>query len=269
MDNRPTPARRADHNASSTRKERNTLTDSDAGPIVSATELVRVFGEGEAAVRALDGLDVEFPSRRFTAIMGPSGSGKSTLMHCLAGLDRPTSGTVVIDGTDLAGLDDGELTELRRDNVGFVFQFFNLLPVLDARENILLPLKLADRKPDPERLEQLIAAVGLGDRLDHRPAELSGGQQQRVAIARALLAAPAVVFADEPTGNLDSRSSEEVLALLRRAVDEFGQTVVMVTHDPVAAAVADRVVVLVDGRIVRDEAAESPEQVLDLMKQVA
>ena len=238
-------------------------------PIVSARELCRVFGEGEAAVRALDGVSVEFPKGRFTAIMGPSGSGKSTLMHILAGLDRPSSGTVVIDGIDLGELDDGELTELRRDKVGFVFQFFNLLPVLDARENILLPLKLAGRDPDGSRLEALIDAVGLGDRLDHRPAELSGGQQQRVAIARALLAEPAVVFADEPTGNLDSHSSEEVLALLRRAVDEFGQTVVIVTHDPVAAAVADRVLVLVDGRIVRDEGAESAEQVLDLMKQVA
>ena len=220
-------------------------------------------------MRALDGVSVEFPKGRFTAIMGPSGSGKSTLMHILAGLDRPSSGTVVIDGIDLDELDDGELTELRRDKVGFVFQFFNLLPVLDARENILLPLKLAGRDPDGSRLEALIDAVGLGDRLDHRPAELSGGQQQRVAIARALLAEPAVVFADEPTGNLDSHSSEEVLALLRRAVDEFGQTVVVVTHDPVAAAVADRVLVLVDGRIVRDEGAESAEQVLDLMKQVA
>jgi putative ABC transport system ATP-binding protein len=238
-------------------------------PIVSADQLRRVFGEGEAAVKALDGVSVEFPKGRFTAIMGPSGSGKSTLMHILAGLDRPSSGTVVIDGIDLGGLDDGELTELRRDKVGFVFQFFNLLPVLDARENILLPLKLAGRDPDPQRLEALIAAVGLGDRLDHRPAELSGGQQQRVAIARALLTEPAVVFADEPTGNLDSHSSEEVLALLRRAVDEFGQTAVIVTHDPVAAAVADRVLVLVDGRIVRDEPAVDPEQVVDLMKQVA
>jgi putative ABC transport system ATP-binding protein len=245
------------------------LSASTNAPIVQAAELRRVFGEGEAAVTALDGVSVEFPRGGLTAIMGPSGSGKSTLMHCLAALDQPTSGTVVIDGVDVGTLDDGDLTELRRDKVGFVFQFFNLLPVLDARENILLPLKLAGREPDAERLEQLIAAVGLGDRLDHRPAELSGGQQQRVAIARALLSKPSVVFADEPTGNLDSRSSEEVLALLRRAVDEFEQTVVMVTHDAAAAAIADRVLLLVDGRIVRDEVAETPEQVLDLMKQVA
>ena len=238
-------------------------------PIVSAVDVRRIFGEGEAAVKALDGVTVDFPTGGFAAIMGPSGSGKSTLMHILAGLDRPTSGSVTIDGTDLSQLDDSELTELRRDNVGFVFQFYNLLPVLNAEENILLPVKLAGRDPDPERLAALIEAVDLGDRLSHRPAELSGGQQQRVAIARALLAKPAVVFADEPTGNLDSRSSEEVLALLRRAVDEFGQTVVMVTHDPTAAAIADRVLVLVDGRIVRDEGAETPEQVLDLMKQAA
>ena len=238
-------------------------------PIVSAQDLHRVFGEGDAAVTALDGVTVEFPASRFTAIMGPSGSGKSTLMHCLAGLDRPTSGSVVIDGTDLDGLDDGELTTLRRDKVGFVFQFFNLLPVLSARENILLPLKLAGRDPDQDRLRRLIEAVDLGDRLEHRPSELSGGQQQRVAIARALASKPAVVFADEPTGNLDSRSSEEVLALLRQAVDEFGQTVVMVTHDANAAAVADRVLVLVDGKIVRDEGSLAAEAVHDLMKQVA
>jgi putative ABC transport system ATP-binding protein len=240
-----------------------------ATAIVRSTGLTRVYGEGEAEVRALDGVDLEFPKGRFVAIMGPSGSGKSTLMHCLAGLDRPTSGTVVVDGVDLSGLDDAELTELRRDKVGFIFQFFNLLPVLDARENMLLPLKLAGRDPEPGRLEQLAEAVGITDRLDHRPSELSGGQQQRVAIARALLSAPAVIFADEPTGNLDTESSQEVLALLRRAVDELGQTVVMVTHDPIAASTADRVVVLVDGKVVRDERAETPEAVLDLMKQVS
>jgi putative ABC transport system ATP-binding protein len=238
-----------------------------APTIVSARDLRRVFGEGEAAVKALDGVTVDFPKGGLTAIMGPSGSGKSTLMHLLAGLDRPTSGTVVVDGVDLGGLDDAELTELRRDKVGFVFQFFNLLPVLDARENIVLPLKLAGRDIDQARLDRLVDAVGLGDRLDHRPAQLSGGQQQRVALARALMSEPAVVFADEPTGNLDSHSSEEVLGLLRTAVDELGQTVVIVTHDPGAAAIADRVLVLVDGRIVRDEAAGDAEQVLELMKQ--
>jgi putative ABC transport system ATP-binding protein len=237
--------------------------------IVSAAGLTRVFGEGQTAVRALDDVTVSLATGRLTAIMGPSGSGKSTLMHLLAGLDLPTSGTVTIDGVDLSTLKDAELTELRRDKIGFVFQFFNLLPVLNAEENILLPLKLAGRDPDPERLRLLVKAVDLGDRLSHRPAELSGGQQQRVAIARALASEPAVVFADEPTGNLDSRSSDEVLALLRRAVDEFGQTVVLVTHDAHAAAIADRVLVLVDGRIVRDETPESTEQVLDLMKQAA
>ena len=238
-------------------------------PIVSARDLHRTFGEGAAAVHALNGVSVDFPEGMFTAIMGPSGSGKSTLMHILAGLDRPTSGSVSIDGTDLGPLDDAELTELRRDKLGFVFQFFNLLPVLTAEENIMLPLKLAGRDADPDRKRTLIDAVGLGDRLAHRPAELSGGQQQRVAIARALLSKPAVVFADEPTGNLDSTASGEVLSLLRRAVDEFGQTVVMVTHDAQAAARADRVLVLVDGQIVRDEAASSAEQVHDLMRQPA
>ncbi len=237
--------------------------------LVAARNVSRVFGEGGAAVQALDDVSVEFPSGRLTAIMGPSGSGKSTLMHCLAGLDRPSSGTVTIDGVELGSLDDGGLTQLRRDKVGFIFQFFNLLPVLTARENIVLPLDLAGRKADPELLERLVEAVGLGDRLTHRPAELSGGQQQRVAIARALLSQPAAVFADEPTGNLDSQASEEVLALLRRAVDEFGQTIVMVTHDARAAAVADRILILVDGKIVRDSGPASAEGVLDLMKQVA
>ncbi len=236
---------------------------------MAAEDLSRVFGEGDAEVRALDGVTVGFPRGRFTAVMGPSGSGKSTLMHLLAGLDRPTAGKVTIDGVELGGLDDADLTELRRDKVGFVFQFFNLLPVLSAEENILLPLSLAGRDPDQERFRRLVEAVDLGDRLSHRPSELSGGQQQRVAIARALVAAPAVVFADEPTGNLDTHSSEEVLELLRRAADEFGQTIVMVTHDPVAAAYADRVLVLVDGQIVRDEEAGDAEQVVDLMKQVA
>jgi putative ABC transport system ATP-binding protein len=237
--------------------------------IVSATDLVRVFGEGATSVRALDGVSIDFPRGRFTAIMGPSGSGKSTLMHLLAGLDRPTSGEVVIDGISLRGLDDAELTQLRRDKIGFVFQFFNLLPVLTARENLLLPLSLAGRDPDPKLLEELVGAVGIGDRLEHRPSELSGGQQQRVAIARALVSKPAVVFADEPTGNLDSRSGDDVLALMREAVDRFEQTVVMVTHDASAAAIADRVVMLVDGKVVRDEEAGSAEEMHDLMKQAA
>jgi putative ABC transport system ATP-binding protein len=237
--------------------------------IVTATDLVRVFGEGATSVRALDGVSIDFPRGRFTAIMGPSGSGKSTLMHLLAGLDRPTSGEVVIDGISLRGLDDAELTQLRRDKIGFVFQFFNLLPVLTARENLLLPLSLAGRDPDPKLLEELVGAVGIGDRLEHRPSELSGGQQQRVAIARALVSKPAVVFADEPTGNLDSKSGDDVLALMREAVDRFEQTVVMVTHDASAAAIADRVVMLVDGKVVRDEEAGSAEEMHDLMKQAA
>src|SRR3954468_18953476 len=238
-------------------------------PIVSTTELHRTYGEGEAAVHALRGVTLSFPAGEFTAIMGPSGSGKSTLMHLLAGLDRPTSGSVVVDGQELAGLDDRRLTALRRDKLGFVFQAFNLVPVLTAEENIPLPVTLAGRKPDPEWRDTLIDTVGLRDRLSHRPAELSGGQQQRVAVARALIHRPAVVFADEPTGNLDSKSSEEVLGLLRHAVDDFGQTVVMVTHDATAAAHADRIVVLRDGEIVHDGKAEDTEGVLDLMKAVA
>jgi putative ABC transport system ATP-binding protein len=222
--------------------------------IVSATNLHRRYGEGEAAVDALAGVTVGFPRGAYTAIMGASGSGKSTLMHCLAGLDTPTGGKVVIDGVELGPLSDAKLTELRRDKVGFIFQAFNLLPVLTAEENLILPLTLAGTKPDREWVQQLITTVGLGDRRTHRPAELSGGQQQRVAVARALVHKPAVVFADEPTGNLDSKSSAEVLNLLRRAVDDFGQTVVMVTHDPDAAAIADRLIELEDGRIVRDEA---------------
>jgi putative ABC transport system ATP-binding protein len=237
--------------------------------LVSATDLTRVYGTGEAEVRALDGVSVDFPAGRFTAIMGASGSGKSTLMHVLAGLDRPTSGTVTVDGTELGGLDDKRLTALRRDKIGFVFQSFNLLPVLNARENIVLPLSIAGRKGDQEWIDRLIETVGLGDRLTHRPSELSGGQQQRVAVARALVARPAVVFGDEPTGNLDSKSSGEVMNLLRRSVDEFGQTVIMVTHDAGAAAYADRIVVLADGRIVHDGDAGSADEVLDLMKAVA
>ena len=238
-------------------------------PIVVASDLSRTYGEGDTAVHALRSVSVAFPAGQFTAIMGPSGSGKSTLMHLLAGLDRPTSGSVVVDGQELAGLDDSGLTRLRRDRLGFVFQAFNLLPVLTAEENILLPLTLAGRRPDAAWLDRLVDAVGLRDRLAHRPAELSGGQQQRVALARALVHRPAVVFADEPTGNLDSRASEEVLTLLRQAVDAFGQTVVMVTHDAQAASVADRIVVLRDGAVVHDGGAATTEDVLDLMKAVA
>ena len=237
--------------------------------IVSTSALHRRYGEGPTAVHALNDVTLSFPAGGYTAIMGPSGSGKSTLMHLLAGLDTPTSGSVVVDGVELANLDDRKLTRLRRDRLGFVFQAFNLVPVLTAQENIVLPLTLAGRKPDAEWLEALIAKVELGDRLTHRPSELSGGQQQRVAVARALASRPAVVFADEPTGNLDSRASDEVLALLREAVDEFGQTVIMVTHDAHAASVADRVVVLRDGAVVHDGAGESEAGVLDLMKAVA
>jgi putative ABC transport system ATP-binding protein len=237
--------------------------------IVSTTDLRRTYGAGDTAVHALAGVTLGFPTAQFTAIMGASGSGKSTLMHLLAGLDRPSSGTVVIDGEELGRLDDKGLTQLRRDRLGFVFQAFNLVPVLTAEENITLPLSLAGRRPDQPWLDQLIDTVGLRDRLTHRPAELSGGQQQRVAVARALVHRPAVLFADEPTGNLDSHSSEEVLRLLRQAVDEFGQTVIMVTHDPTAAAVADRIVVLSDGQVVHDGGSQSTEGVLDLMKAVA
>jgi putative ABC transport system ATP-binding protein len=237
--------------------------------IVLATDLRRRFGEGEAAVDALAGVSVGFDRGRFSSIMGPSGSGKSTLMHILAGLDRPTSGSVEIDGVEITGLDDGELTRLRRERLGFVFQFFNLLPVLTAEENIVLPLSIAGKQPDGEWLERLIDTVGLSDRRSHRPSELSGGQQQRVAVARALVSKPAVVFADEPTGNLDSKASTDVLELLRGAVDEFGQTVIMVTHDPEAAAHADRMLALRDGSIVHDAAPGSAEQVIEYMKQLA
>jgi putative ABC transport system ATP-binding protein len=238
------------------------------GPIVEASELCRRYGEGEAAVDALAGVTVAFPAGRFAAIMGPSGSGKSTLMHILAGLDRPTSGTVRIGGVELTELGDRELTQLRRDRIGFIFQTFNLLPVLNAEENILLPLSIAGRKPDNEWFDRLIDTVGIRDRLTHRPAELSGGQQQRVAVARALIARPTVVFADEPSGNLDSKASNDVLELLRHAVDDFGQTVVMVTHDAHAASFADRLLVLADGRIVHDGDAVTSEQALDLTKSV-
>ena len=236
------------------------------GDIVTARDLHRRFGEGQAAVDALSGVTVAFRRGQFSAIMGPSGSGKSTLMHCLAGLDQPTSGSVTIDGTEITDLDDNHLTELRRAKIGFIFQAFNLLPVLTAEENIVLPLTIAGRDVDREWVDHLISTVGLDDRRTHRPSELSGGQQQRVAIARALVTRPAVVFADEPTGNLDSTSSAEVLRLLREAVDAFDQTVVMVTHDTEAASVGDRVIVLRDGRIVHDGAASQAGDVHELMK---
>jgi len=238
-------------------------------PIVTAVDLRRRFGEGEAAVDALNGVTLELPAGAFTAIMGPSGSGKSTLMHCLAGLDKPTAGTVTIDGIDLGTLDDRKLTELRRDKVGFIFQTFNLLPVLTAQENIELPLKIAGRDVDAAWRDAIVETVHLSDRLTHHPSQLSGGQQQRVAVARALISKPAVIFADEPTGNLDSQSSAEVLRLLRQAVDELGQTVVMVTHDTNAAANADRILVLDDGKIVHDGSAGSADEVHDLMRAVS
>jgi putative ABC transport system ATP-binding protein len=238
-------------------------------PIVIATDVQRRYGEGPTAVDALAGVTVSFERGRFSAIMGPSGSGKSTLMHILAGLDRPTSGSVMLDGIEIVGLDDAELTQLRRDKLGFIFQFFNLIPVLTAEENIVLPLSIAGQTVDEEWLHRLVESVGLSDRLTHRPAELSGGQQQRVAVARALVSRPAVVFADEPTGNLDSKSSEEVLRMLRQSVDGLGQTVVMVTHDPEAASYADRLVVLRDGQIVHDAEAGTADDVIELMKAVA
>jgi len=231
-----------------------------------AIDLVKVYGSGDGAVRALEGVTVEFPTGRFTAIMGPSGSGKSTLMHCLAGLDTPTSGEVLLGDVELGGLSDRDLTLLRRRRVGFVFQSFNLVPTLSALENITLPLTLAGAKPDAPWLDAVIDTTGLRDRLSHRPAELSGGQQQRVAVARALAGRPHVIFADEPTGNVDSKAGAEILGFLRRAVDDLGQTVVMVTHDPIAAGYADSVVFLADGRIVGGLDEPTPQRVLDRMK---
>jgi putative ABC transport system ATP-binding protein len=242
------------------------LTTAEEPPAAAAMAATKTYGSGPSAVHALDGVDVAFARGRFTAIMGPSGSGKSTLMHTLAGLDTLTSGRVLIGGTDLGTLKEKELTRLRRDRVGFVFQAFNLVPTLTARENITLPGDLAGRATDAAWLDEVVDVVGLGDRLSHRPSELSGGQQQRVAVARALASRPEIVFADEPTGNLDSRAGAEILAFLRRAVREYGQTIVMVTHDPVAAAHADRVVFLADGRIVDELAEPSAEAVLDRMK---
>jgi putative ABC transport system ATP-binding protein len=236
--------------------------------VVTARDVVRRYGEGDTAVAALRGVSLDIARGRLTAVMGPSGSGKSTLMHILAGLDKPTSGEVSVAGVDVVGLDDTALTKLRRDHIGFIFQFFNLLPMLTAAENIALPLKLAGQSPDQAWLEELVHKVGLGSRLTHRPSELSGGQQQRVAVARALVSRPSVMFADEPTGNLDSTTSGEILTLLRDSVDTLGQTTVMVTHDAHAAAIADRIVFLADGDIVRDLGPSSAHEILDTLEQV-
>ena len=238
-------------------------------PAVEATALSRRYGDGEHAVHALRGVSLQVPAGQYTAVMGPSGSGKSTLMHLLAGLDRPTEGRVAIGGQDVTTMDDNALTKLRREHVGFVFQAFNLLPTLSAEENVLLPARIAGRKVDPAALDALLERVGLEERRGHKPSELSGGQQQRVAIARALVTRPTILFADEPTGNLDSKSGAEVLALLREAVDADGQTILMVTHDPRAAAQADRVLFLADGRVVRDMTEPTEEAVLAAMAEIA
>jgi putative ABC transport system ATP-binding protein len=237
-------------------------------PAAGAVDAVKVYGVGQSEVRALDGVTVAFETGRYTAIMGPSGSGKSTLMHCLAGLDALTSGAVYIGETYLAKLNDKELTELRRSKVGFIFQAYNLIPTLNARENILLPLLLGGESGDPAWIDEVVSTVGLADRLKHRPSQLSGGQQQRVAVARALAGKPEIIFADEPTGNLDSHASSEILQFMRHAVDEYRQTIVMVTHDPNAAAYADRVVFLNDGRIVDEVTSPTAEQVLDRLKDI-
>jgi putative ABC transport system ATP-binding protein len=235
--------------------------------VVAARELTRRYGEGDTAVDALRGVSLDVQQEKLTAVMGPSGSGKSTLMHILAALDKPTSGSVWIAGTNVGDLNDSQTTKLRREHIGFVFQFFNLLPMLTAEENVVLPLTIAGEKPDKEWREQLLKNVGLEQRRTHRPAELSGGQQQRVAIARALISRPTVVFADEPTGNLDSRAGAEVLKFMRKAVDDMGQTIVMVTHDAVAASYADRIVFLADGQIVDEMHDPTAKKVLDRIKQ--
>jgi putative ABC transport system ATP-binding protein len=236
------------------------------GAVITAKDVTRVYGQGETAVHALRGVSLDVARGKLTAVMGPSGSGKSTLMHILAGLDTPSSGEVTIEGTNLSKLDDTDLTKLRRQHIGFVFQFFNLLPMLSAEENIRLPLSIAGRKPDPTWFEELLQAMGLSDRRSHRPSELSGGQQQRVAIARALVSQPTVVFADEPTGNLDSATSGEILQLMRASVDNYGQTTVMVTHEARAAAIADRILFLDDGLIVRDLGRSEQGEVVAAME---
>ena len=239
-----------------------------AGPVVTAQDVTRRYGEGDTAVDALAGVTIDIEPRKLTAVMGPSGSGKSTLMHILAGLDRPTTGEVFIAGTKLAELGDTELTKLRRRHIGFIFQFFNLLPMLTAEENIALPLSLAGEKPDQAFFDELVKRVGLADRLTHRPSELSGGQQQRVAIARALVSKPTVVFADEPTGNLDSKTGGQILELLHESVENYGQTMVMVTHEARAAAAADRILFLADGRIIKDLGRAGEEEILDTIREV-
>jgi len=248
-----------------------TIADSgsaSSGVIATARGLVKTYGSGQTVVRALDGVDVDFERGRMTAIMGPSGSGKSTLMHCMAGLDRVTGGSVFVDGAEVSAMSERELTRLRRVRLGFIFQAFNLIPTLTALENITLPLDIARRPVDKAHLDAVITAVGLGDRLKHRPSELSGGQQQRVACARALVSQPAVIFADEPTGNLDSASSAEVLGFLRRSTDELGQSVVIVTHDPVAASYAHRVLFLADGQIVAELRDPTRDSVLEALRDV-
>ena len=244
--------------------------DEPAAPaVVSANELRRRYGEGDTAVEALKGVDLSVARGELTAVMGPSGSGKSTLMHMLAGLDRPTSGTVEIDGVDITELDDTELTKLRRTHVGFVFQFFNLLPMLDAEENVTLPLAISGDRPDRQWVDELMSRVGLADRRKHRPSELSGGQQQRVAVARALVSRPSVVFADEPTGNLDSKTGAEILDLLREAVRDYGQTLVMVTHDVRAATIADRIIYLADGQIAKVAGSSDAAEIIAAVEEVS
>jgi putative ABC transport system ATP-binding protein len=240
-----------------------------SGPVVSATNLTRRYGEGDTAVDALRGVSLDVSKGQLTAVMGPSGSGKSTLMHILAGLDKPTSGEVEIAGKKISKLSDSDLTKLRRRHIGFIFQFFNLLPMLTAEENLLLPLSIAGEKPDKKWFEELLNQIGLADRRTHRPAELSGGQQQRVAIGRALVSRPTIVFADEPTGNLDSTTSGEILDLMRSSVDTYGQTTVMVTHDPRAAAIADRILFLDDGLIVKELGRSDPHEVIAVMESLS